>query len=175
MAFTNPDSNIEQINLHEGDHVVVFGSGGGGHSFAAARALRGTGQVIALDVRPDLLEKLRSESMRSHLTNVRPVLGNPENSKGSKQPDSTTDVVIIPNTLFAYDDKEAIFSEAHRILKPDGRLVIIDWRSSFAGMGPSEKDVLPASSAKRLALDATFTFVQNISAGDHHYGMVFKK
>lgn len=175
MTFTNPDKNIEQLNLQEGNSVVIFGSGAGGHSFAVARALKGTGRVIAVDVRGDMLSKLKNDAMKQNLTNVTPVLGNVELPNGSKQPTDSIDVVVIPNTLFAYDDKPAILKEAFRILKPGGRLLIVDWRSSFANMGPAQKDIVTMNESTQLAKDAGFTFTQNISAGTYHYGIVFTK
>jgi ubiquinone/menaquinone biosynthesis C-methylase UbiE len=175
MSFTNPDKNIEQLNLSEGFSVVIFGSGAGGHSFATARALKGTGRVFAIDVRGDMLSKLKSDAMKQNLTNITPVLGNVELPQGSKQSEHSIDVVIIPNTLFAYDDKPAILKEAFRILKPEGRLLIIDWRSSFSNMGPAQKDIVSQQESMQLAKDAGFTFMQNINAGTYHYGILLTK
>lgn len=175
MPFTNPDNNISQLHLQEGDRVVIFGSGAGGHSFAVARALRGTGQVIAIDVRRDMLNKLKNDAIKERLTNITPQIGNIEDTHGSKQQDGSIDAIIVPNTLFAYDDKPAILKEAYRILKTDGRLLIIDWRSSFAHMGPKEENVVSKQEAQALAEDAGFSFIQNLSVGDYHYGIVFIK
>ena len=175
MTFTNPDNNIEQLNLQEGNSVVIFGSGAGGHSFAVAKALKGTGQVYAVDVRQDMLSKLKSDAMKQNFTNIVPVLGNVELPSGSKQTENSIDVVVIPNTLFAYDDKQAILKEAFRILKPEGRLLIIDWRSSFSNMGPTQENIVSQQEATQLAKDAGFTFIQNISAGTYHYGIVLMK
>jgi len=175
MSFTNPDKNIDQLNIVEGNKVVIFGSGAGGHSFAAAKALKGTGQVYAVDVRQDMLSKLKSDAMKQNLTNITPVLGNVESPHGSKQEDNFIDIVIIPNTLFAYDDKSSILKEAFRILIPGGRLLIVDWRGSFANMGPSPKDIVNQQEATQLATEAGLTFTQNIAAGTYHYGAIYTK
>ena len=175
MSFTNPDKNIAQLELAESSVVAVFGSGSGGHSFAAARALRGTGKVYAIDVRKDLLTKLKSDAMKQNLINVFPILGDIEAPRGTTLEDTSVDMVIIPNTLFAYDDKPAILKEAFRITKPKGRLLIVEWRSSFSGMGPALKDIVSEQRATELAEAIGFHTVHQIIAGDHHYGIIFRK
>lgn len=175
MSFTNPDKNIEQINVQQGDHIVIFGSGAGGHSFAAARALSGTGHVYSLDVREDMLLKLKNDAMSQNLTNISVLHTNIESANGTLLEPDSKDVVIIPNTLFAYQNKPAILKEAFRILKSGAKLLIIDWRSSFAGMGPQPEDVISQAQATELATAAGFKFLQNISAGNYHWGCLYSK
>ena len=175
MSFTNPNKNIDQLGLNTGDHIVIFGSGVGGHSFAASRALKDSGHVYAVDVRSDMLQKLKTGAMTQNLTNITPIHGNVESPNGTKQKENSIDVVIIPNTLFSYDDKPAILKEAYRIVKPSGRLLIVDWRSSFSNMGPTPENVVTQQQATELATSAGFTFTQNISAGNYHYGAIYLK
>ena len=175
MGFTKPEKNIEQLELKDRDTVAVFGSGAGGHSFAVARALKGTGRVYAIDVRKDMLSKLKNESLKQNLTNIVPVLGNIEIPRGTTLEDSSCNVVVIPNTLFAYDDKPAIMHEAYRILKEEGRLLVVDWKDSFGGMGPTPEHIVTEQKATELAVGAGFSFLKTISAGTHHYGALYRK
>ena len=175
MSFTNPDKNIAQIDIQTGDHVVVFGSGAGGHSFAAARALKGTGHVYAIDVREDLLSRLKNDALKQNLVNIAIIHTNIESPQGTTLKENSKDIVIIPNTLFSYDKKPNILQEAYRILKTNGKLLIVEWRSSFGNMGPHQDDIVTQQQATKLATGAGFTFTQNISAGTYHYGCLYKK
>ena len=175
MSFSNPDNNIKNLQLEPGNRVVIFGSGAGGHSFAAARAMENTGQVYAVDVRMDMLEKMKNEASKEGLAGIEIKHGNVERPGGSGLGDQTVDAVVVPNTLFAYDDQPGIFKEAFRILLHGGRLLVIDWSSSFGGVGPQPEDIVPQSSAKKWALDAGFIHESSFSAGNQHYGLVFQK
>lgn len=174
-TFSNPDDNIRQIGLKSGDKVVVFGSGSGGHTLAAARALKGSGTIYGIDVRGQMVEKLKKEAQERHHLNIRVLHGNVDHLGGTGVGQMSTDVVIIPDTLFAYRDKETMLKEADRIMKPGGKLLIVEWSASFAGAGPAPEDVCPENVALELAKGAGFEYNRRFSAGNYHYGLIFHK
>jgi ubiquinone/menaquinone biosynthesis C-methylase UbiE len=175
MSFTNPDANIGQLKLEDGMSVAVFGSGAGGHSFAASRALKGTGAVFAIDVRPEMLDKVKADASNNGAFGVRPVLGNCERLGGTTLREEQVNAVVIPNTLFAYDDKQGVFAEAFRITKPGGKCMVVDWSSSFNNMGPPPDQIVTQDAAKSLAETAGFVFEESFPAGSQHYGLLFEK
>jgi hypothetical protein len=73
------------------------------------------------------------------------------------------------------DDKKSFLSEARRILKAKGRLLLIDWSGSFSQMGPHPDHVVYKDDAIKLATAAGFFFDREIHAGAHHYGIIFRK
>ena len=73
------------------------------------------------------------------------------------------------------DMRREMLREAQRILKKNGRLVIIDWSESFGNIGPKPDHVVSASAAKLLCQEAGFEFLKSIHAGEHHYGFIVKK
>ncbi len=175
MNFSNPDDNIRGLGLNPGEKVVVFGSGSGGHTLAVARALKGSGTVYGIDVRGAMVEKLKKEAAERHHLNVRVQNGNVDCLGGTGMGAMSTDAVIIPDTLFAYRDKETMLKEAERIMKPGGRLLIVEWAASYAGAGPAPQDVCPEEDAFGFAKKAGFEYVRRFSAGNYHYALIFHK
>lgn len=175
MNFSNPDDNIREFGLNPGEKVVVFGSGSGGHTLAAARALKGSGTIYGIDVRNALIEKLKKEAAERHHLNIRVLHGNVDHLGGTGVGGMSTDAVIIPDTLFAYRDKETMLKEADRIMKPGGRLLIVEWAASYAGAGPAPQDVCPEEDALAFAEKAGFVCDRRFSAGNYHYALIFHK
>lgn len=175
MNFSNPDDNIRELGLKQGDKVVVFGSGSGGHTLAAARALNGSGTIYGIDVRAPMVEKLKKEAGERHHLNVRVLHGNVDRLGGTNVGTMSADVVVIPDTLFAYANKETMLKEADRILKPGGRLLIVEWAASYAGAGPAPQDVCREEDALNFAKKAGFEYDRRFSAGNYHYALIFHK
>jgi ubiquinone/menaquinone biosynthesis C-methylase UbiE len=175
MEFTKPDNNVAQLELKGTEHIAVFGSGAGGHSFAALRALRGNGKVVALDSRQDLLDRVASDASQLRISGLSTRQANLEMIGGTRMVENSQDAVIIPNTLFSAGRKDQLLTEALRILKPEGKCLIIDWKESYGGMGPQPEHVVTEEQAKELAEAAGFEFVRSFVAGAQHYGLLYKK
>ena len=175
MSFSNPDNNVKNLELEAGQRVIIFGSGSGGHTFAAARAMDNNGTVYAIDVRKELLEKLKNLAITESVKEIEIIHANIEKVGGTGLADRSIDAVIIPNTLFMYDEPKDILNEAYRIVTDGGKLMIIDWSSSFGGVGPQPENIIPQATAKEWAIESGFTHQSSFSAGNQHYGLVFTK
>lgn len=174
LMFADPEQIIRQCNLTEGMQVADLGAGSGAYTVAAARHARG-GKVYAVEVQKELLARIQNEAARAHLTNIEVLWGNIEKYGGTKLKDVSIDFVIASNVLFQVDDRAAFVREVARIIKPGGRVLLVDWSDSFGGMGPSGESVITKPRAESLFVSAGFSVEKEVSAGAHHYGIVFKK
>ena len=175
MAFSDPTSNIEQFSLQYGMRVADFGAGSGFYSLAAARAVGPHGHVYSIDVQKDILSKIKNDSIKAGLSNIEIHWGDIERLGGSKLKDSSIDAVIMSNVLFQMPDKQTPVLEAKRILHPKtGKILVVDWNDSSGGVGPQGEHLFPQDKARDLFEKAGFAFDSSISAGDHHYGLIFK-
>ena len=174
-TFLNPSSVLARAKLHEGMHVADFGAGSGFFTRAAAREVGESGVVWAVDTNQDLLVRIKNIALAEGLQNVEIIQGDVEVPGGSNLPAGRLDLVIIANTLFSAGEWLHVAKEAHRVLGPHGRVLVVDWRDSFGGLGPHPDHVIPIGAARDLFEKAGFVYVEDVPAGEYHWGFTARK
>ncbi len=175
MAFSNPQHNVKQFGLHEGMIVADLGAGTGAYTIAAAKEVGGAGRVIAIEVQKDLLINIKNAASQSGISNIEVMWGDIERHLKTKIKEHTVDAVIVANVLFQVEDIDGTILEIKRILKTGGRVLVVDWKESYGGMGPQSSQIFSYDVARKIFAENNFSFLKNIEAGDHHYGFIVKK
>ncbi|MEK7596144.1 MAG: methyltransferase domain-containing protein [Patescibacteria group bacterium] len=173
--FVNPENTISHLELRPGMTAADFGCGAGFYTIPLAKAVRSNGKVYAFDIRKEMLEIIRSKTRLENLLNIEAVWADLEISGSTKLRDETTDAVIVSNILFQIDNKQALVKEAVRVLKKGGRLLIVEWGEGAGVGGPLPAQRVRQEEAKRLFEEEKLIFAKEFNAGDHHYGLLFKK
>lgn len=173
-SFLNPARLVVAAGIHEGHRVADLGAGSGFFTRAAARR-SAPGVVWAVDQQADLLPRIATIAKAEGLHNVEVMRGNIEQVGGSNLPDHFFDFCIIANVLFMLECRGCIAAEAARILKPTGKVVLVDWLGSYGGLGPHPRHVV--GKAEALADFAAHGFVpaDDLPAGEYHWSCILKR
>jgi ubiquinone/menaquinone biosynthesis C-methylase UbiE len=173
--FIDPINVISQLEISKGNIIADFGCGSGYFSIPLAQAVGEDGIVYSLDVLPQALEAVASKVKALNLTNVKTKRVNLEREKGSGLEDESMNWVIVKDMLFQNGNKKIILKEAYRVLKPEGKVFVMEWNDKDLTVGPEKKLRVPKEELENIIKENNFKIEKEIEAGDFHYAMIIVK
>jgi ubiquinone/menaquinone biosynthesis C-methylase UbiE len=174
VKFIDPEEIIESSGIKEGDKIADFGCGPGYFSIPISKIIGEDGEVYAFDVLPAAIEALESQAKINGIDNISIKRVNLEKQKSSKLEDSSVDWVILKHILFQNKDKKTILEEAHRVLKTDGKILVVEWNNNLS-VGPDQKLRVDPSDLGELIMNAKFIIEKQLDSGNYHYVIIAGK
>ncbi|MEX2052542.1 MAG: class I SAM-dependent methyltransferase [Candidatus Paceibacterota bacterium] len=168
--FTNPIKNLKALGVRDTDIIADLGAGTGFYTIALSPMVP-FGKVYAIELHEDFMKTIQNKAKEHHFKNVQCFLGDVERPGGTKLASGVLDKAIVSNLLHQIEDRSKFMAELKRILKPEGRVLLVD----YSGESPafSAKHAITEADARRIFEDAGFRWERGIDAGAHHYGMIF--
>lgn len=161
----------ERAGIRAGMRVADLGCGTIGHFvLPAARMVGEKGISYGVDILKGALSGVESRARLEGVGNVETVWGD-MTVPGGVRIKGALDIVMFANN----EPGDVMLKEAARILKPGGRLIIVDWKPSASPFGPPTKDRVAAESMKQRAMAGGYKLIDEFEAGKYHYGLVFMK
>src|SRR5688572_26486735 len=135
LASLGCGNPIAVADLREGERVLDLGSGGGIDVLLSARRVGPRGRAIGLDMTDEMLSLAQHNAAEAGVDNVEFIKGTIE---AVPLPASSVDVVISNCVINLAADKNAVFMEIARVLRPGGRVGVADIVADDA-LGPAER------------------------------------
>ncbi len=167
-----PTRLLEALDLRSGQTVADVGAGSGYFSWRMGRRVSPGGRVFANDIQPEMLAILRTNATHHGVTNVVPVLGSVTNVN---LPTNSLDLALLVDVYHECDHPFEIIQSLCQALKPDGRLVFVEYRGEekWIPIKPLHK-MTEAQVRKEMGLHP-LDFVETIRTLPRQHLIVFRR
>lgn len=173
-GFLDPKETVQTFDIQEAEQIADFGCGSGYLTIPIAKIIEKEGMVYAIDILEGPLEHVKSRAKLENLRNIQTVRANLETLGSTKISDNSIDTVLMSNILFQSAKPADILKEAHRILKPEGRVMIIEWQQDKTPIQLG-KHYKTKEELRTLVEQNNFTLQKEFEPGPTHYGLIFQK
>jgi ubiquinone/menaquinone biosynthesis C-methylase UbiE len=143
-----PRALLRQMGLKSGDIMADIGAGPGFFTLPAAEIVGERGIVLAADIQGEMLSALKARLVEQGLTNVRLMK---MNDTETPLPPQFCDLVLVAFVLHEVPGRASFLRRLALLLKPEGRLAVIEWEKREDGPGPPLEDRI---SPEELVADA---------------------
>jgi len=175
-AFLNPQKILKRAGVAYGTTVADLGCGGGYFILEAARMIGDDSTAYGIDVLKGVLSALDSKARMYGLTNVKTVWSDAEVYGGAREiPNGSVDTILLVQLLSESHKHDAIFKETVRMMKQHGRAVVVEWKQGGSDFGPPSEKCVSPEHVKQITHAAGLKLVQEIDAGQYHYGLIFER
>ncbi len=166
------DEILSQLKLTPKMSGADFGTGPGHWAVGLARRLR-KGLVYAIDIQDGCLSALEGKAKHNYLENLRFLKRDLTANRGSGLPDKSLEVVIMANMLFQVGNEQAVITEAGRVLKKHGKLLMIDSQTK-SPIIQNQKSISQEEIVE-IAEQSNFHLLERLNLGDYYFGFIFNK
>jgi ubiquinone/menaquinone biosynthesis C-methylase UbiE len=170
IAELRPEETLKKVGLQENHVLCDVGAGSGIFTIPAAKITKNI--VYALEINPEMLLLIEEKAKNAGLSNIQTV--KVANNQFNLEKDSV-DIVLMVTVLHEINDKPVILEQIKKILKDDGKLVIIEFHKQDTSMGPPAAHRLSQAEVRDLCETRGLAIRERFVLGDNFYCLVFTK
>ncbi|HYE22483.1 MAG TPA: class I SAM-dependent methyltransferase [Verrucomicrobiae bacterium] len=176
QRFIDPERVLFKSGLSAGQTIADLGAGSGFYAIAAAKVIGNGGKVYVVDILESALNHVVADARVQMIKNIVTIRADVEEGNSlSKIPDGSCDMVIFANLLHQLKDSKNLLTETYRVLKTQGKILVIEWNDRPSPIGPKSAERLSEDESKNLVGRAGFKFDKSIETDQYHYGLIFVK
>jgi predicted methyltransferase len=167
-----PELALDLIGVTPGTIVADVGAGSGYMTTRLANRVGPSGKVYANDLQPALLEIVKDKAERARLSNVETVLGTEDDAR---LPERTIDLVLLVDVYHEFSQPAKMLQSLGRALKPNGRLVLVEYRKEDPSIPIAETHRMSVADARTEIEAEGFRFEKTIEALSLQHIIIFRK
>ena len=172
----DPKKVLQYCGVKPGMNLADLGCGPNGYFAIPMAKMIGHGsKVYAIDIIKASLESLKNKADLIGLSNIITVWSNLEKVGAANVPRGTIEMSFIVNTLNQSNQHREILIETASLLKPNGKIVIIDWDKNTGGGGPLEFQRASKDDLKKLASELSLKPIKEFMVSKYHFGLILDK
>lgn len=164
--WQDPEAVLSDIGVKAGFTFIDIGCGGGFFTLPAARIVGKRGRVYGLDTDTDSITILKEQAAKEGFTNLSLHVGKAEESIICE---NCADIVFFGLSFHDFQYQSKVLENVRKMIKPDGRLVNLDWKKEPMEPGPPLVIRFDREMAARLIRSAGFTIETVRDSGPYHY------
>lgn len=120
-----PETALDKIGIKPGMVVADVGAGVGYFTIRMAKRVGPNGKILALDVQPEMLSMLKQRAAEAKLTNIQPILSSESDPRLAE---NCCDIILMVDVYHELSRPQLMLQKLRRALKPEGRLVLLEYR-----------------------------------------------
>jgi ubiquinone/menaquinone biosynthesis C-methylase UbiE len=168
-VWQKPDQIMDALGIADGSVVADIGAAGGWFTVRLARRVGPNGRVYAEDIQARMIEMIERRLQRENLRNVIPVLGT---ATDPRLPNGL-DAVLIVWTFHELEDPIALLGNIAKLLKPRGRVGVVDFNPGSGGPGPAPDQRVDQETIIKAARTAGLQLAAREPIAPFQYLLVF--
>lgn len=168
--WQKPDEVIKNLTLKPGDVIADIGAGTGYFTRRFALAVAPQGKALGLDIEASMVEHMKQEARRLNLTNYEPRLVKLDDPGLEPQ---SVDVVFLSNTYHHISNRVEYFGKLSKSLKPDGRIVIVDFYRKPQPVGPPPQQKVSEDTIIKELRQAGYRLIRSLDFLPYQYFLEF--
>lgn len=165
----DPERTLKKIGLQENSVFCDIGAGSGIFTLPAAVLTRN--RVYALEISDEMIAIIKERASAMGLNNIETVQVNPDNFNVE---DQCADIALMVTVLHEIDNKSVFLNNVKKLLKNDGKAVVIEFHKKATSLGPPEEHRIGRDDVLAEMNEAGFEVLEDFDLGENFYCMIFK-